>query len=87
MKHPKTTVIHTETQQEWDEVSKILGHKWIKGVWGMYKEESCIRITLQEYAGKGYYERNHFTIIPANEFLGTSNKSLSMKILLLGGNN
>jgi len=65
------TAVQCKTQEEWDEVTKILKYEWSVATWEMYREwGSCIQLNNREGGARGTMERTGYKIISYEEFMG-----------------
>lgn len=66
----KDYAIHCKTQEEWDEITKLLDYGWSGGSnWLVYKEKSAISAQRIGYCNIGWYENEGYTILEAKDFL------------------
>lgn len=75
----KDVAIHCKTQEEWDEVTEILGYKWkIHSKWEDYGDRTCISTKDTQYCRLTYYDRANYQIIPAELFIKHNTKQPTM---------
>jgi len=53
-------LVHCKTQEQWDIVTLKLKYVWIESSrWGIYKENTCIKLSSTEFGNRDFYESNY----------------------------
>lgn len=71
----KKQVVHTETQEQWDFVTKKLGYSWSTGDWKTNKKESCIELLHQSYSLANYFKNQGYEVISFVEWLDSTDST------------